>query len=504
MAMNREQRRHHAREQAGRASALRDAAEQKSASPRAILAACHRLFEMGRMRDALPALRRACALHPSEVPLRFALAYALATTGDTAAAVEEYRALLRQEPDSAQLLTNLAVLLIGAGGADDEAQQLLLRASEVAPAHADAAYSLAELLEKRKRTHEAFQHYRRAVTLYTRRIGDRPGPAQCNDMVKLATALMRTGDVKRAVSVFDLAVAIRPNHAEALASRGLALAQLRQVPQAIESLRRAAAVEPDLAVVRRAMGDLLATAGHNRAAAAEFRKALRINPKDAVTSFFLAAAQKDPGAAATPAAYVQQLFDDYAGRFDKHLVEILQYRSPELLTEAVRKIAAPPLASWTIMDLGCGTGLCGPLLRPYAKHLIGVDLSGRMLVKARERGVYDKLFLDDLQHALGRFESEIDLAVSADVMEYVGSLDGVFAGVRRALRPHGWFAFTTEALDGEGFVLDATRRYHHSLAYLQAEAAAHSLEIVHSEVIVARYESSRPAHANLSILRRPA
>jgi predicted TPR repeat methyltransferase len=315
---------------------------------------------------------------------------------------------------------------------------------------------------------------------------------------------MRTGDVNRALRLFDRAVAIRPDHPLALARRGLALAQLRRTPEAIESLRCAAAAEPDLAEVRRAIGDLLLQTGQNRAAAAEFHEALRINPQDALASFFLTAAQKTPGAAPPPAAYIQQLFNDYAARFDKHLVEILQYRVPELLTEAVRNVALPPSSAWTILDLGCGTGLCGPLLRPYAKRLIGVDLSAGMLEKARERGVYDELLLDDLRRALARFEAEIDLAASADVLEYVGSLDTVFAGVRRALRPGGWFAFTAEVHDGEGFVLDATRRYHHSLAYLKAEAAAHALEFVHAEVVVARYEHRQPAHQNLLILRRPA
>lgn len=114
--MNRAQRRRDAREKLDRASVLSETASKQSASPQAILAACHRLFEMGRMRDALPALRQACVRFPAEVPLRVALAYALATTGDGPAAIDEYRILLKREPNTAPLLTNLAVLLVGEGG----------------------------------------------------------------------------------------------------------------------------------------------------------------------------------------------------------------------------------------------------------------------------------------------------------------------------------------------------------------------------------------------------
>jgi predicted TPR repeat methyltransferase len=500
--MNRQQRRHRGRAQTRLAAGLRRDAERQAGSSQAVLAASHRLFEMGRMKEALPALRQAMERFADDALLRVALAYALATTGEVAAALVEYRELLRRQPDSPPLLVNLAIMLIGQGQVA-EAQQLLERAAALAPDHADTNYTLAELLERQRRGREAFQHYHRAAAAFRRQIGPRPGPARCHDLVKLATALMRTGDIPRALAAFDHALKIRPDHPLALARRGLALAQLRRTPEAIESLRRAAAVEPDLGEVRRAMGDLLLEAGDVRAAEAEFRRALRIDPKDALAAYFLAAAQRRPGVAAPPAEYVRQLFDQYAARFDRHLVEVLQYRAPELLAEAVQAVARPPTAAWTIIDLGCGTGLCGPLLRPWATRLIGVDLSGGMLAKARERAVYDELSLGDLAAALGRFDGEIDLAVSADVLVYIGDLAPLFAAAARALRPGGWFAFTAEAHEGEGFVVDTTRRYRHSLAYLNTEAASAGFGVAHAETIVARYEQGQPAHEHLMLLRRP-
>ena len=84
----------------------------------------------------------------------------------------------------------------------------------------------------------------------------------------------------------------------------------------------------------------------------------------------------------------------------------------------------------------------------------------------------------------------------------LGDLGPVFAATRRALRPGGWFAFSAEVRDGEGFVLDTTRRYRHALAYLKEEAAAHGLQVAHDQTIVARYEKGRPAQEYLLILRR--
>ena len=49
-----------------------------------------------------------------------------------------------------------------------------------------------------------------------------------------------------------------------------------------------------------------------------------------------------------------------------------------------------------VLDAGCGTGLCGPLLRTRAKRMTGVDLSPKMIEWAAERGIYDRLAAEEL------------------------------------------------------------------------------------------------------------
>jgi predicted TPR repeat methyltransferase len=498
--MNRKRRRERESRNARRLTALRKTAS-KSGSAAKVLEASQQLFQFGRIQEALPMLRQAVQAHSEDVALRAALAYALAATGSIGAAIGEYRALLHGEPTSVPLMTNLAVLLLKIGQTD-EARDWLLQAADRAPDHANTAFTLGELFDRQKRPDQAFHHYRRAAVLYGRQLGAQPTPAQCDDLVKLASAQMWTGDLERALANFDRAIDLRPDHALALARRGLALVKLRRIPEAIESLRRAAATEPDYAEVRRALGDLMLDTGNPEAAQSYYRAAVRINPQDALASYFLAAAGKSESPNAPPPGYVEQLFDEYAQKFEKHLVDVLQYRAPELLCEAVRRVAQPPSAGWTVIDLGCGTGLCGPLVRPFACRLTGVDLSAAMLEKAREKGVYDALVQDDVAVAFGEFDGVVDLAVSADVFVYLGSLAPIFGAAERALRPGGWFAFTTEAHDGDGFVLDTTGRYRHARDYVEGEAAARGLETAHYETIVARYQSHQPVISHLHILRR--
>jgi len=362
---------------------------------------------------------------------------------------------------------------------------------------------LAELLGQQKRTDEAFREYRRAAVLFRQKIGPHPALQHCDDLVKLATAQLWTGDLQSGLRSLDLAVELRPDHALALARRGMALAKLRRIPEAIASLKRAAAAEPGFAEARRALGEVFLNVGEAGVAQKHFQAATRLNPADELARYFLAAARNE-SPEAPPPSYVVQLFEAYARNFERHLVDILQYRAPEIVCEAVLELAGSRAADWSVIDLGCGTGLCGPLIRRASRHLIGVDLSAAMLDKAREKSVYDELKLGDVAHVLGGYAGAFDLALCTDVMIYLGSLTPIFAAAARALKPGALFAFTTEIHPGAGYVLDNTGRYLHSRGYVEEVAAAHGFAILHFEPIVARYQNREPDIHNVFIAEREA
>ena len=174
------------------------------------------------------------------------------------------------------------------------------------------------------------------------------------------------------------------------------------------------------------------------------------------------------------------MFDSFAAHFDGQLAA-LGYQAPWLVAQALAALCAAD-ASLQIADLGCGTGLCGPLLRPLAHRLVGVDLSGVMLEAARARGVYDALLQADAAEHLATTTERHDLVVAADVFIYIGDLTPVFSGVRRVLRPGGVFAFSVEpAVADQPFALQASLRYAHGEAALRALAAAHGLSVLKVE-----------------------
>lgn len=156
-----------------------------------------------------------------------------------------------------------------------------------------------------------------------------------------------------------------------------------------------------------------------------------------------------------PASYVRPLFDDYAQNYDDHLTGALRYNVPVQLRDILGSRLGGGVKK--AIDLGCGTGLCGPLFRDLASHLIGVDLSPKMPAEAQNRAVYDELVTDDLVTYLQRNAARFDLCLPADVFVYIGDLHPTFRAVVKALVPGGCFAFYGGEVRGPDLVIESDR-----------------------------------------------
>lgn len=201
-----------------------------------------------------------------------------------------------------------------------------------------------------------------------------------------------------------------------------------------------------------------------------------------------------------PAAFVAQHFDGMAEQFDEKLVGRLGYRGPE----EIRALMADWIeanGSLEVLDIGCGTGLCGPVLRPYALRLTGVDLSDGMLAKARQAGLYDELRCADLVDTLRQPGARWDMVVAGDTFPYVGTLGDVFDGAVNALKPGGWLIFSTEAAEGDGVTLRGNGRYAHGRGYM-ADLAAGRFEIVERRSTMLRREAGVALEGDYFLMRK--
>ncbi len=204
--------------------------------------------------------------------------------------------------------------------------------------------------------------------------------------------------------------------------------------------------------------------------------------------------------------YVRALFDDYAPRFERHLTKNLAYRGPDLIADALRRACSKRIREFRFglaLDLGCGTGLMAQALDGLCSSMEGVDLSPRMLDKARRTRLYAALHEGELVSFLKtRRTGEADLVAAADVFVYMAALDGAFREAHRVLGREGLFAFTVQAHEGEGFILGEDARYAHGEPYLRELAQSTGFTTVILERVSTREDRGEPVPGLLVVLQR--
>ncbi len=324
-------------------------------------------------------------------------------------------------------------------------------------------------------------------------------------------ALARLGRYEEALASCDKAIAIDAGFLPALQGRGMVLTRLRRYEEALIAFDQLAALLPWNGEVWQHRGQTLQKLGRHAEALLSYDKALSLNRglaeawslrggilkdqrrlaeaiecfREALTHggdaelnrYFLASLVGRDAPASAPHRYVQSLFDDYADTFDEHLVNVLRYEAHRFLVDNLRGVG--PECFGAALDLGCGTGLCGPLIKPAVQRLDGVDLSPLVLDKARMLGIYEQLVQGDLVEHLRGTPQTYDLVLSADVFIYVGDLEPVFAAVSRVMNRGGVFCFSVEQTgDEQTFQLTTQQRYAHSERYVRQLAERHAFETV--------------------------
>jgi predicted TPR repeat methyltransferase len=401
-----------------------------------------------------------------------------------------YRRIIAEIPEQFDAIHNLGVLLIQRGR-NDEALDFLRRASAINPQSASAHLNIGNALRNLDRPQDALQGYDRALA-----INVNYAEAHNNRGVQLR----RLGRFNEALESYDRAVALKPAYAEAHNNRATVLREdLKRNQEALAAAEQALRLTPKDPDAHLNRAHALAALKRTEEAVASYRSALACGGDTELLSYYLAALGVGTTPATSPPRYVESLFDQYAGRFD-HSLAGLKYAIPERLFETVVALAHPDERSLDIVDLGCGTGLCGPLFRALARTLTGVDLSVGMLEKAAERKLYDHLAKADLVDFLDAHPASFDLAIATDVFIYIGALERSFAAVAKALRPKGRFAFSVEACNGDSFVIRSSRRFAHSIPYLETLAGRHGFHVDGIIPVAVRLEEGQDILGHVAVL----
>ena len=389
--------------------------------------------------------------------------------GDAAAAERCFEASLALVPARASTLVNLGAARVRLGK-HQQALQALEQSIALDASQPDAWEHRGVASAGLGRVADSIASFERALALDAQSLS-----AQFH----LGCMLNEGRQHTRALTVFERLLAAEATRGEAWFRHGQTLQALDRHDEALGSYERALALDAAQPQAWINRGGILREAGRHAEAAASYRQALAQGGDPEMVAFCLASVERSAALpAAAPRAHVQGLFDDYAGQFDQHLLQVLHYRGHEVLGRALRA-AAQGRRFAHALDLGCGTGLCGVQLQPLAARIDGVDLAANMLAQARQRGVYERLEQGDIAAHLASTDRRYDLVAAADVFTYVGALDDVFAGVARVLQADGLFGFAVEAADDapDGFVLRPSLRYAHARGYLEALAQRHGFGV---------------------------
>jgi len=405
-------------------------------------------------------------------------------------AVKTFQTAIDIQSDYVDAYYNLGLALIRAkqrNAALNTWQALI----ELAPTHPGARFQLGRLMMEEGQFKSAIEHFS-AI--------EKEHPFHFETLTNLATCFLRLGKLNEAKLYYLQALDLVATDVQVLFNLGVISTQQGKIDEAIDFYLRAVKQNPDFYEAHNNLGAAYLAIKHTDTALLHFRESLRIHPDNQAVRHTIDILMHKRDLPAAPPEYISSLFDSYADHYDSHLTEALHYQVPECLYQAVVGSEAVPPNSLDILDLGCGTGLCGEKFKNLARTLTGVDLSAQMLVFAKQKSIYSDLIQSDILTYLQNCQRMFNLIVAGDVLVYYGDLALVFAAAAQVLTSGGLFGFNAE-MSKEDYVMTASGRFAHNKTYLDKLAAANDFEMVMYKVITMRTQNEAPVSGHLYLLR---
>ena len=237
------------------------------------------------------------------------------------------------------------------------------------------------------------------------------------------------------------------------------------------------------------------------------QKWLKFFPDNKITQHLGMALLNGKALQNSDAEFIKETFNSFAPEFETTLAD-LEYQAPQLIYDALsRNLKKSIFKRYHILDLGCGTGLCGQKIKPFAssRGLIGVDLSEKMLEIAEQKGIYAQLICDDICHYMENSDYFFHIMVAADVITYFGDLTKAFVRIWRSLTPDGLFVFTFSENDinSEDFFMAPSGRFVHTYQYIEKVLKGVGFKLISAEKHILRNEAEVPVYGYVVVARKP-
>ncbi len=415
--------------------------------------------------------------------------------GELAKAADIYDEVLQVAPDSADAL-HYKGLIQHQVGDSEAAIELIERALELVPVYPSALNNLGNVLRECGRLEEAEERYRQVLEM---------SPEHIDTLVNMGVVYGDLGNIPEAFEYLQKAIELDPERSSAWHNLGNVYNRCLETDKAKSAFEKAVKFAPNSKSYKE-IAKILYKSGKKADSIKTLQGVLDVDPDDEVAKHMIAAFGGSDIPDRASDRFISQTFDGFAANFDESLAR-LEYKAPQLVGDELKRLTADLDHKLGILDIGCGTGLCGPIVKPLASRLVGVDLSAGMLQKAKNREVYDTLHLGELTEFMQKSDATYDAIVCVDTFVYFGKLDDAFVAAESILDAGGYLIFTVERHtsdnSAEDFILQHYGRYSHVDEYLDRALTATGLSVQSMTPVVPRMELGQPVSGTLVVARKP-
>ncbi len=305
----------------------------------------------------------------------------------------------------------------------------------------------------------------------------------------LGNALNKLGKYTSAKKCLEKALSLN-KCAYAYNNLALALKALGNSRDALVNLYHANAMDRNSPLINYNIAETHLVLGNTVQATIHFEKTLELEKNNESAAFKLKLLLGEPINIA-PKEYVSDLFNKYAETFDRHLISVLKYKVPNEIHRDILRAYGKSTSLGRVLDLGCGTGLCGFPLKGRCEELVGIDLSESMLIKASQKSAYTQLKNVEILKYLKESKSKFDLVLAGDVCIYFGSLNKLFRYCASVCKNGSRFIFSIETSHCADFTLNLTGRFSHNKNYISHLATKYRWRVDGEKGIDIRLEGEK-------------
>ena len=429
--------------------------------------------------QALHHYRLAVHAEPDFVAAHYNLGLLLLKNNQLEAAEKQFGNVIALQPDHVDAQFYLGVLALDAN-ALEQAEHAFLEVLALDSEHVETLVNLGVIALKREQSQLAIDYFTKALGF------DNDNQDARNN---LAATFIHHDRFENALMHYDVLFQQIPHNIEYLYNSGVAQMALSHLQEATAHFETILTLQNNHFSTLNNLAAIQIRLGEREKAVLLLERALAAKPDDHASQFMLLALtgrEKNPDACPE---YVSNLFNNYAIYYDQHLQGTLDYSLPQHIGRLLHQLQYTNIKH--AIDLGCGTGLCGAVLRELSKHLTGVDIAAKMLAQAKDKGIYDQLDEAELITFLQHDKHHYELALAADVLPYLGELDTLFKVIHQRLAKDGLFIFTHEISENKPWQLQDSARFSHHPDYIKALCEKYSFHIMSQEKITARQQNQQ-------------